>query len=99
MLVMFEEQLDHTKSREGGKIVKQQIIHHLDSATSQNRIIFDFSGVSSISSSFADELFGKLISDMGFENFKAITTFQNLNPLVSSVIKNSIYHRNSQTIN
>lgn len=98
MLIKFEEHESLTRTRQGGRIVKEQVVPMLNSATGIDPVVFDFSGVSAISSSFADELFGKLISDMGFDNFKSVTTFRNINPLVTNVIKNSIYHRNSDNL-
>lgn len=96
MLIRFENYVSLLMSREGGKKAKEDFIPLLQLATPTNPLIFDFEGVTSISSSFADEFFGKLIKDMGFENFKSITTFRNLTPFVSNVIKNSIYHRNTE---
>lgn len=96
MLIRFEEHVDLLKSREGGKIAKSIFINAIGSATPSDKLVFDFNKISSISSSFADEFFGKLIQEMGFNKFKSITTFKNLSPFVSNVIKNSIYHRNQE---
>lgn len=97
MLIRFAENLDLIKSREGGRLAKQKFELLFSIATTTNPVIFDFEGVSSISSSFADEFFGKQIRDMGFTEFKSITTFKNLTPFVSNVIRNSIYSRNADS--
>lgn len=96
MLVRFEEHVELLKSREGGRIAKQIFKQLLGNATHNDPVVFDFDNIASISSSFADEFFGMLIQEMGFEQFKSVTTFRNLNPFVSNVIRNSIYHRNTK---
>lgn len=98
MLIRFVELNELTTTREGGREAKRNFIPVIRAASASNPIIFDFVGVTSISSSFADEFFGKLINDMGFTDFKAVTTFRNMNPFVSNVIRNSIFHRNSELI-
>lgn len=95
MLIKFDEHIVLTKSREGGRLAKENFLPILSSASPERKVVFDFDGVKTISSSFADEFFGKVIGDIGFEIFKSKTTFMNLNPFVSNVIKNSVYHRNS----
>lgn len=94
MLIRFEEHVDLISSRQGGKFAKEKFQPLIKTATPSNKVVFDFSGVTSISSSFADEFFGMLIAEMGFNEFKSITTFSNISPFVGSVVRNSIYHRN-----
>ena len=53
-------------------------------------IIFDFKDFPVVSNSFADELFGELVSDMGLEFLKKRSTFANVSPLVNIVIRNAI---------
>ncbi|MGL4599682.1 MAG: STAS-like domain-containing protein [Bacteroidia bacterium] len=51
-------------TRKSGKAMRTEIINHY--TETESNIIIDFNGVRMISSSFADELIGKLISEMGF---------------------------------
>lgn len=56
-------------------------------------IIFDFDGVELITSSFADECFGKLIQNMGLNFIRSKTKFVNTNKNIDFVIKSSINKR------
>ena len=56
-------------------------------------IIFDFNGVELVTSSFADECFGKLIQNFGLNFIKSKTKFINTNKKVDFVIKSSINKR------
>ena len=94
MLIRFKEHEELLCSREGGKIAKDTFRIMFEKASPQNKIVFDFDEVKIISSSFADEFFGKMVAEMGFSQFKSITTFKNVNPFISNVIMNSICHRN-----
>jgi len=87
---------EHVYDREGGRIVKEQILNLLPKATPENRVVFDFAEVDMVTNSFADEVFGKLIRDVGFPQFKAVTTFRNANSFVTAVIRSAIYSRNEQ---
>ncbi|MBX9450001.1 MAG: STAS-like domain-containing protein [Taibaiella sp.] len=58
MNFQFKEFGLHLGTRVHGACIRQQI---LDSFSQDNKIIFDFSGVETISNSFADECFAKLI--------------------------------------
>lgn len=54
-------------SRELGREFRDKAISFLKEG---HKVIFDFSGVTVISSAFADELFGKLFNELGEEAFK-----------------------------
>lgn len=57
------------------------------------RIILDFNGVNVVSSSYADELIGKLVVEYGFIYFLAHFKLTNLSPLNISVINRSVEQR------
>jgi hypothetical protein len=64
------------------------------------QILFDFSGITMISSAFADELFGRLFELLGEADFKAkirINNFDNeeVKNLILLLISNSINFRKS----
>lgn len=94
MIITFKDHHQWLGSRQGGKNAKKTLRAVIENASAECPVVFDFAGVHSISSSFADEFFGKLIAEMGFDQFKAVTTFKNVSPFVISIIKNSIFHRN-----
>lgn len=78
-------------TRDTGRLAKSKIIEILDNT--EEKIIFDFSHVSVVSNSFADEVFGKLILEYDFDEFKARTTFANINRFAAICIKKAIENR------
>jgi hypothetical protein len=56
-------------------------------------IEFDFSGVPLVSSSFADEVFGKLFVDLGAMDFMKRCTFKAVDPTVRRLIDRAISQR------
>ena len=57
---------------------------------------FDFSGVDTVSNSFADELFGRMAFELGMDRMKEVTSFVNVRPLAARIIRSSMDARNSQ---
>jgi hypothetical protein len=56
-------------------------------------ITFDFSDVSVISSSYADEVFGKLLLEMGENNFQKLCRFSNLDTTVKLLVDRAVRQR------
>ena len=54
-------------TRELGESIREKA---LDAINKGSHVVFDFSGVSIISSAFADEVFGKIFKELGEEVFK-----------------------------
>lgn len=52
--------------------------------------------VAIISSSFADELFGKLMLEMGAVDFSRLLKFEGINPFCKSIVDISIAQRIAQ---
>lgn len=57
------------------------------------RVTFDFEGVDSVTNSFADELFGHLISEFGMARLKELTTFAHINQIAAITVRNAMDHR------
>lgn len=57
------------------------------------RVEFDFSGVDSVTNSFADELFGRLALELGLEKLRANTSFSNINRTSARFIRSVIDRR------
>ncbi|MGF7396181.1 STAS-like domain-containing protein [Thermoanaerobacterium thermosaccharolyticum] len=76
--------------RELGKKVRNSIEEILQS---NENIIIDFTGINGTSQSFADELFGTLIEEMGLDKFKKKIKTKNANPEVQSIIKHVLINR------
>jgi len=52
-----------------------------------------------ISSSFADELIGKLVTEFGFYGFHNIFKLKNMNPDVPSIVQRSVAQRMIESFN
>lgn len=82
-------------TREFGKRIREDAISFVRKG---QKVIFDFSHITIISSAFADELFGKLFVEFGEEVFKnhiKVNMFDNeeVKSLVSLIINKSIDFR------
>lgn len=60
------------------------------------KVILDFDGVNVVSSSFADELIGKIIAENGFVYFMRYFELRNISPFNISVINRSVEQRMAQ---
>ena len=60
------------------------------------KVILDFEGVNVVSSSFADELIGKIVAERGFLSFMNYFELKNLSPFNMSVINRSVEQRMAQ---
>ncbi|MDP9750369.1 MULTISPECIES: STAS-like domain-containing protein [Thermoanaerobacter] len=76
--------------RELGKKVRDSI---KDMLSKENKLIIDCYGVKGTSQSFADECFGRLVEEMGLENFKVKIKIQNAEPEIQSIIKYTVISR------
>lgn len=81
-------------TRAAGNFLRTKIENILNAYPSR-KIVFDFTGVDLISSSFADEIFGKLLLKMGFVQFASRLDFRNIDPLVRGLIDRSVSQRAS----
>lgn len=71
----------------GTRVLGKKIRLQIEEILSDNGFaIFDFSGVDSISHSFADECFGKLLLTFDMDELKSKSTFKNANSEVKKVI-------------
>ena len=59
-------------------------------------VTFDFDGVDSITNSFADEVFGRMICEIGMEEMKKRTTFKNISPFWAHIVRAAMDSRASQ---
>ena len=78
-------------SREFGRRARLKIDNIL--VDKRNAILFDFEGVPLISSSFADEVFGKLFVEFGTMEFMRRCSFQAVDPTVKRLIDKAIAQR------
>ena len=66
------------------------------SSTERKLVIFDFEGVNLLSSSFADELIGKIILEKGFYYYTTAFRIKNLSPSNSAILNRSVEQRMAQ---
>ena len=78
-------------SRDFGRRARQKIDNVL--VDKANSILFDFSGIPLISSSFADEVFAKLFAELGPLEFMRRCSFRSVDPTVKRLIDKAIEQR------
>jgi STAS-like domain of unknown function (DUF4325) len=86
---------DHSKtfgSRSAAKPIHTKIKNLLDLVQEKNLLI-DFDGVTVISSSFADEVFGRLFLEYGPRMFNSRIKFKNTNSTIDGLIDRAIIQR------
>ena len=86
-------------SRESGAVLRNRITNLLHCASSDHKVIIDFSDVYVISSSVADEAFGKLMSQIGPVEFMQRIELINLDNTVKMLINRAIRQRITQAAN
>jgi anti-sigma regulatory factor (Ser/Thr protein kinase) len=78
-------------SRSAGQYARNKIDVLMNNRS--QRIVFDFSDVHLISSSFADEVFGKIFAELGPITFSHICQFRNVDSTVKALIDRAISQR------
>jgi len=97
LLYIIKEKAEGTGTRQSGERVRNEISNLI--RDTNKRIIIDFSGVAVISSSFADELIGKLVIELGFFNFNNLVRMIKMNDLCQSIVQRSVSQRMNEEIN
>ncbi len=86
---ILNNETDSFRSRLAGKPIKNKLANLIDACHGQ-RIFISFEGVSVISSSFADEVFGRLFVELGPMSFMRTITFVNTNSTIQAIIDRAI---------
>jgi hypothetical protein len=91
--ILFEvaKEVEGFGNREYGRRARLKIDNIL--VDKRNAVVFDFAGVPLISSSFADEVFGKLFAEFGAMEFMRRCSFQSVDPTVMRLIDKAIAQR------
>lgn len=87
-------ELDAFGTRDAGRLARTKIENLMDNG--RVTITFDFEGVHLISSSFADEVFGKLFTELGPIRFGQLCSFRNVDGTVQTLIDRAITQRMRQ---
>jgi hypothetical protein len=91
IVFVFAREVEGFGSREYGRRARLKIDNIL--VDKRNAITFDFTSVPLISSSFADEVFGKLFVEFGAMEFMRRCSFQAVDPTVMRLIDKAIAQR------
>ncbi len=84
-------------TRKSGEKIRNELINIYKQAN--KNITLDFANINIISSSFADELIGKLVTEFGFYGFNNIFKLKNMNPNVQSIVQRSVAQRMMESFN
>lgn len=85
------EHSDSFGTRDAGLKMRNEILNIIKQA--DTTIILDFEGVDIVSSSFADELLGKLVVSLGFFGFNKLVKMKGMNPDLQAVVQRSVGQR------
>jgi hypothetical protein len=87
---------DGVGTRPSGKKLRLEILNnYLDTKC---RLVIDFNDINVISSSFADELLGKLVIEFGFFNFNNLVKLKNMNSLIQQIVQRSVAQRMAESL-
>lgn len=84
-------------TRKSGEKIRNELINAYKQ--SNKTITLDFTNINVISSSFADELIGKLVTEFGFYGFNNIIKLKNMNTNVQSIVQRSVAQRMMESFN
>lgn len=91
------EQSSGTGTRQSGERIRNEIINIYKS--SKKPVILDFQGIGIIASSFADELIGKLVQELGLFQFQAAFPMKNMNSTIQAIVQRSLSQRLAENVN
>ena len=80
-------------TRIAGERLRNFILNTIYESDGKQQLVLDLSGISIVSSSFADEAIGKLFVTLGFYKFSRLIRLTNMNETVETIINRSIGQR------
>jgi len=96
LLLKIREEAHGTGTRRSAECLRNKISNII--VESGSSVELDFSGIGIVSSSFADELIGKMIVSLGFFNFQDRIKLKNMSATVQGIVQKAIAQRMSQSI-
>ncbi len=94
IVISVTEQASGTGTRKSAEKLRTMITNIV--LAEKKKVILDFNGVNLLSSSFSDELIGKIISKHGFVFFINYFNIINLTPFNASILNRSVQQRMAQ---
>ncbi len=89
--IKLQERNTGVGTRKSGEKIRNELINIYHQTG--KKIILDFSNINVISSSFADELIGKLAVKYGFVGFNNLFALKNMSPTVQTIVQRSVAQR------
>lgn len=77
-------------TRDLGEVIRENVLQGIDN---ENTVTIDFTNVSQITHSCADEIFAKLVMELGLANFKKSVNMINTDETTATIIKYVIAQR------
>ena len=93
-VIRIAERSEGTGTRKAGARIRNLAMNVLKEGN--KRIVLDFSGINLVSSSYADELIGKLVAEIGFSIFNTFFLISGLSDLNRRVVDRSVQQRMAQ---
>ncbi|MBI5473498.1 MAG: DUF4325 domain-containing protein [Ignavibacteriae bacterium] len=94
--VEVKEHSHGTGTRKSAEQLRNFVVNIINQGST--RIILDFSGIGVISSSFADELIGKLIVKYGLFVFQQVISLKGMTETVQAILQRSVAQRMMQSL-
>lgn len=94
-VIGIRDQAGGAGSRLAARELKTLIVNVLNDGVAY--VVLDFEGQAVVSSSFADEVIGKMFAEMGFNSFNSRVKLRNMNATVSTLVDRAIARRMSQS--
>jgi hypothetical protein len=95
-LIEVKQHSHGTGTRKAAERLRNMIVNIINQGSS--RIVLDFSGIGVISSSFADELVGKLIVKYGLFSFQEAIRLKGMTDTVQAIVQRSVAQRMMQSL-
>ena len=97
LLYMINDWHDGVSTRLSADKLRNDIVNNF--LATKRRIVLDFADLRVISSSFADEVLGKLVLEFGFFGFNNIVKLKNMNELIQQIVQRSVAQRMAESLN
>lgn len=97
IIIKLQDKESGVGTRKSGEKIRNELINTYKQ--SSKSITLDFANLNIISSSFADELIGKLVTEFGFYGFNNIFKLKNMNSNVQSIVQRSVAQRMMESFN
>lgn len=95
-LIEVKEHSHGTGTRKAAERLRNLIVNIINQGST--RIVLDFGGIGVISSSFADELIGKLIVKYGLFTFQEVIRLKGMTKTVQAIVDRSVAQRMMQSL-